>query len=587
MNHSDRSLPQLYQRLIKAAGSQSAALRRSFLLLLLAAAAQGLALACLFPLLAALFNHSAPADSLLWLAVMSALSLLTLTLRWFGQGFEYNGQMAAATHEIRMALGQQLRRMPLEHLQQQRTGEVSALLLGNVDENLNYTVAIANLIMLATVTPLVVMLTLLAIDWRLSLMLLLVFAAIAWLYRRRNPHQRAAMQALDQAQQAAHADIVDYVQGLALLRTSCCHAEKAQRLQQSLRQVEQVQTAAHRQGAASQVAIGSVVEIGLIALVMITVHQVVSGTLDLSVLAALVVIMVRFSEPMTTLLGYATIVELIATALQRIEALLAVEPLPVHQPAATPQDATIRIDNLSFQYAQGNAPALQAISLTLAANSMTALVGPSGSGKTTLSQLIMRYADPQQGSITLGGADIRHIPARTLYQQIAVVFQDVYLFDDTLFNNIRMARPDAHEDEIEDAARKAHCLDFIERLPQGWQTRMGERGGHLSGGERQRISLARALLKNAPVVILDEPTAALDTESERAVQRAIDHLVQNKTVLVIAHRLSTIAAADHIVVLEQGRVAEQGKHSDLLQKGGRYCALWQAQQAVKRWGNRA
>ncbi len=178
-------------------------------------------------------------------------------------------------------------------------------------------------------------------------------------------------------------------------------------------------------------------------------------------------------------------------------------------------------------------------------------MGASGAGKTSVTKLLMRYADPQQGQISIGGVDIRRLTPEQLNSLISVVFQDVWLFDDTLLANIRIARPQATRQEVEEAARAAQCLEFISRLPQGWLTPMGEMGGQLSGGERQRISIARALLKNAPVVILDEPTAALDIESELAVQKAIDNLVHNRTVIIIAHRLSTIAGAGNILVMER------------------------------------
>lgn len=229
------------------------------------------------------------------------------------------------------------------------------------------------------------------------------------------------------------------------------------------------------------------------------------------------------------------------------------------------------------------AASLRDFSAVLPTRGLTALVGPSGSGKTTLTRLLLRHGDPQKGRVTIGGVDVRAIPPDELNSMISVVFQDVYLFDDTVLANIHMARPDASDAEVEAAARAAHCLDFIERLPLGWHTPLGDIGGRLSGGERQRISIARALLKDAPVVILDEPTAALDTESEVAVQRAIDALVRDKTVIVIAHRLSTIVGADRILVIEDGRLVEQGRHDELLARTGRYRALWDAQLAAKNW----
>ena len=258
---------------------------------------------------------------------------------------------------------------------------------------------------------------------------------------------------------------------------------------------------------------------------------------------------------------------------ERIIEVLDAPVLPVLAPPQTPQDAGVCFEHVSFRYLGRSKNALTDISFTAPAGSLTALVGGSGCGKTTLIRLIMRYADPQQGRILIGGSDIRALTQEDLMRQISVVFQDVYLFDDTIANNIRLGKADASDAEIEAAARTARCHDFIMAMPEGYQTRVGDIGGKLSGGEKQRISIARALLKNAPIIILDEPTAALDTESEVAVQQAIDALVQDKTVIVITHRLSTISGAQQIIVLSGGQVAESGTHSELLAQNGVYRRL--------------
>ena len=268
---------------------------------------------------------------------------------------------------------------------------------------------------------------------------------------------------------------------------------------------------------------------------------------------------------------------------EQVEQLMAIPPLAVPIQPGIPQSFDIRFESVGFRYADNPEQILTNVGFTLPERSLTALVGPSGSGKTTVTRLIMRYADPQTGSVRIGGVDLRDMDPETIMRHVSVVFQDVYLFDDTILNNIRMGRAEATDAEVEDAARAAHCHEFISRLPDGYGTRVGDIGGCLSGGERQRISIARAILKNAPIVILDEPTAALDTESEVAVQRAIDALVRDRTVIVIAHRLSTIVGADLILVLDEGKVVEQGEHSELLAANGRYRAMWDAQGLAKDW----
>ncbi|MBK1688924.1 ABC transporter ATP-binding protein [Rubrivivax gelatinosus] len=571
-----------YRQLLRSAGAQAPALRASLAGLVAAAALQGLALACAYPLLQALLTRGDARAAWGWLGAMAALGLASTALRWRAQGFDYDGRMALTTHELRTRLGEQLRRMPLLQLQDRRSGEVHAMLLGNVDENLNYTLTIVNLVAVALVTPLAAALAVFAFDWRLALALLLVFPAIVPLYRWRRPAFGRGMRALGAAHARSAADTLEYMQGLPALRAACCDGERATALCAGFAELERLQTLGQRKGSKPNVLIASVVELGLLAIAAAGAAWVAAGTLDLALLAATLVLVVRFAGPLSDFVAYTAIFELIEAALERIDALMAVQPLPQQQPQRRPQGHELRLEGVGFAYPDGT-PVLRGVDVVLPERSMTAVVGPSGSGKSTLLRLLLRHADPQQGRILLGGVDLRAIPAETLNAQVSVVFQDVYLFDDTVLANIRMARPEAGDEEVRAAARAAQCLDFIERLPQGWQTRLGEIGARLSGGERQRISIARALLKDAPIVVLDEPTAALDTESELAVQRAIDHLVRERSVIVIAHRLSTIAAADRILVLDEGRLVQQGRHDELLAVPGRYRAMWQAQQQVKAW----
>lgn len=576
-------LIETWRRLARSVGAHSPALRASLLDLLAAAAAQGLAWACLPPLFTALLTRRDGAATVAWLAAMSAAMLVGIALRWRAQGFDYGGQMSACTHDLRTRLGEQLRRIPLERLQSERAGEINATLLGNVDENLQYVVTIANLMAAAIVTPVVTALALLAVDWRMALLLLLVFPLLVPLYRWRRPAHGRGFRRLALARRRTSGDILEYLQGLPVLRTAHCEGERFERLRESLQQLEQVQADDHRHGAKPNLVMASVMELAILAVACVGVGLVVAGTLAWPVLVALLVIVVRFSEPLATFVIYTQVIDLIEAALGHIDALLAIEPLPQRTPARIPTYFDVRFEQVDFGYAGGRVRALAEFDARLPARRLTALVGPSGAGKSTLARLLLRQADPQRGRVLIGGVDLREIPAEQLDTLVSVVFQDVYLFDDSILANIRMARPQASDAEVEAAARTAHCHDFVVRLPQGYHTRVGDIGGRLSGGERQRISIARAILKDAPIVILDEPTAALDTESEVAVQRTVDALVRQRTVIVIAHRLSTIAAADQILVIDGGRLVEQGQHAELLAAGGRYRAMWEAQARAKAW----
>ena len=237
--------------------------------------------------------------------------------------------------------------------------------------------------------------------------------------------------------------------------------------------------------------------------------------------------------------------------------------------------ADIQFDHVHFSY--GEKIALHDINMEIKSGQLVALVGASGSGKTTLANLLLRFYDPTRGLIKIGDVDIRDVSTRELRNQIAVVTQEIILFDDTIRRNIELGRPGATNDEIVVAAKHAHAYDFIMEKPQGFDTVIGEKGVMLSGGQRQRIAIARAVLRNAPILVLDEATSALDTESERAVQAALDELMKNRTTICIAHRLSTILHADLIIVLDQGRIVETGRHEELVKRGGVYQKLYELQ----------
>lgn len=261
---------------------------------------------------------------------------------------------------------------------------------------------------------------------------------------------------------------------------------------------------------------------------------------------------------------------------ERVFELLATEnsvPEPVHPKPLDARNADIVFENLSFNY--GDKAVLHNINLTVKSGKLVALVGASGSGKTTLANLLLRFYDPQQGAIRIGGIDIREVSTTDLRNQIAVVSQEVILFNDTIQRNIELGRPGATNEEIIAAARHAHAYDFIMEKPEGFDTVIGEKGVKLSGGQRQRVSLARAILRNAPILLLDEATSALDNEVERIVQAALDELMIGRTTLCIAHRLSTIMHADLIVVMEQGKIVETGRHEELIRSGGVYQKLYE------------
>jgi len=265
-------------------------------------------------------------------------------------------------------------------------------------------------------------------------------------------------------------------------------------------------------------------------------------------------------------------------ASEKVFALLATSssiPEPAQPKPLQAAGAEVRFEAIDFSY--GDKLVLQDINLTVKPGQLVALVGSSGSGKTTVTNLLLRFYDPQRGAIRIGGTDVREVTTYDLRRQIAVVTQETILFNQSIARNIELGRPGATQAEIVEAARHANAYDFIMKKPKGFDTVVGEKGVLISGGERQRIAIARAILKDAPILILDEATSSLDSESERAVQGALEDLMQGRTTICIAHRLSTIQKADRIVVLDGGRIVETGTHAELIQRRGIYCKLYELQ----------
>lgn len=572
-----------YHRMMTVAGSYKRQLQTALVLSVIASVIQGIIFALFFPLLTALMTQPIPAQRV-WtlLALFGSLVVVEGVMRWKELDFAWLTSTDVA-HETRLRLAEQLRRMPLQELNRRRSGDLNVVMSGNVSEIVLWIGSLATLIIQTVVVPFITVFVTLFIDWRLAVALLVTFPLAVPVYRYMRSLVKSILRDVTEADAETASRVVEYAQGLPVLRATKQVGEQSQRLQRALEQQRVVQAKGQRLVNLPLIAMATLVEVGILTVIGLGTLFILQGSLSIPALFALIVIAMRFTEPLAQLAGLASVLDLMEIGLEQIEAVMNIPPLPVQSPPAHLRQFDLTFDRVCFRYADQTEWALREVSFHLPERSLTALVGSSGSGKTTITRLISRFADVQDGAIRIGGVDIRQVEPAELMRSISVVFQDVYLFDDTILNNIRLAKPDATDAEVEAAARTANCHEFITRLPNGYDTRVGEIGGTLSGGERQRISIARAMLKDAPIVLLDEPTSALDSESEVTVQQAIDQLVADKTVIVIAHRLSTIVAADLILVLENGRFVERGTHAELLTQQGRYAAMWAVQQRSHGW----
>lgn len=558
--------------------------KRSLFFFALAYTMQGFTYLSIYGVMAALF--SSPADTRhawIWFGLMTVFVLINVFTRWFAHDFDYGDITANITHNMRVKLGKKLRTMPLEVLSSYKTGDLNASLSSNVDESVMMLGMISGMFIEIFLTPVVVVIGIFFIDWRMALLLMVIMPLAIPLYRRKRKSGAHEKTEMTQANSILESDMIEYIQGLPVLRATNQTGKNAKRLHEGIIHVRDLQRASVW-GTIVNLVMGDMLI--LFALIMIAIWGsiwVCNGTMSIAAIAALLVIVSRLMEPLSLFLAITSALDIMNAGFARVKTVMKTPPLEVASPQGKALRFEVVFNNVEFTYHGQEEKALKKCTIKIPGQAMTAVVGPSGSGKTTITRLMMRYADPQAGTIMIGGIDIRRMSQEGLLSCFSVVFQDVYLFDENIIENIRMAKADATDEEVIEAAKAAFCHEFVERLPQGYQTGVGDIGGSLSGGERQRISIARAILKDAPIVILDEPTAALDTESEVAVQKAIDTLVKDKTIIVIAHRLSTIAGADQILVIDDGALVEQGTHVSLLAQQGKYHDLWQAQGRSKKW----
>jgi len=486
------------------------------------------------------------------------------------------------TKTSRIEMGEHLRKLSMGFFSGRDAGDLSTVLLRDYSEIENFAQQILPQVATILIRFSLAIIVLSAFDVRMMLAVFIVIPLalpFALISMKRMDKEGELLQT---SQQEAAAGILEYVGGIRTLKAFHMAGEQFETLKDTLNRQRQASVNIETKAAAPVSMLGRfVLNCGIGLVMAVGALLMFKGQLPVFYYIAFLLLTLTIYDPVLSLFTFIADLTRTTRSGRRIRALFDEKPLPEPSKTEAPSGTEIVFKDVSFGY--GDKEVLHHVNLTFPEKSVTALVGPSGSGKSTITRLIARFWDTNSGEVSFGGIPVREMSSEELLKNISMVFQDVYLFQDTIEGNIRMGRSNATHEEVVEAAKKAACHDFIMSLPDGYDTMVGEGGSTLSGGEKQRISIARALLKDAPVILLDEATSSLDPENEVLIQQAISALVEDKTVVVIAHRLQSVCNADQIVVLDGGRVMEMGNHDQLLEKCGLYAKLWNEQNHAGNW----
>ncbi|MGI5127793.1 ABC transporter ATP-binding protein [Pseudonocardia sp. CA-107938] len=485
------------------------------------------------------------------------------------------------SYALHTRIGNHLAALPLGWYTAERVGQLSTLLSQGVVSIMGIAAHLIRPLVTGLLTPATIVVALVFFDWRLAVLTAITIPALVVVFRWAGRLSAIADSIQATAQAEAAGRIIEYAALQPVLRSHGASGAANRLVDAALTGKHDASAQVLRASTPGRVGFALALQTAFTLVLAAVTGLVLADWASAVTALPLLVLIVRFIEPLTETVGLASTVQRSRGALARIAAILDAEPLPEPTDPSTPAGNDIQFDRVGFGYA--DRPVLADVTARLPEGTVTALVGPSGSGKTTLTRLVARFWDTDTGAVRIGGVDVRDIATPELMSRIAIVFQDVYLFHGTIAENVRLGKPDATDAELRAAARAARLDDVLDRARHGWDTPVGEGGLLLSGGERQRVSIARALLKNAPIVLLDEATSALDPETENAVQAAITALTRDRTVLVVAHKLDTIRHADRILFLDDGHIVEDGTHEALLSAGGRYARFWTARAAAAEW----
>lgn len=578
-------------RLIEIAGTKRRLLIGAMLLAVITAIVQFVPIIAVYNILIELAEHALDPSLIdkayiwLWsyiaLGAFFAFGVLTFASLMLSHIAAFN-----ILYEIRMQLVQKMVRLPLGFFSRRASGELKKIMSDDVERIELFIAHHIPDIVTALLFPLILVSYMFAVDWRLAIVVLAVLAMAFYVMGRMYTGKkiREVSKRYVETLGRMNASIVEYIRGIQVVKTFTESTNAYRKLNDDIKEYRKFANEVNVQYQPTYVGFLTILSSALLFIIPVAVWLLVGSASYATFVPVLLMFLffgVAVFFPVLKLLWIGSFLNQNNMGVQKIDDILYMDEIEEPDIPRHPKDASVEFRNVSFAY--DTTPILKAISFISHPGTITALVGPSGAGKSTVAMLAARFWDVQSGEILIGGVPVKEIPTSVLMDNVAFVFQDNMLFFDTIEENIRMGNKTATFEEVARAACAAQCHEFIESLPNGYQTLVGKGGIYLSGGEAQRIALARAILKDSPIILLDEATAFADPENEGKILAAFSHLIKGKTVLVIAHRLSTITNADRILYVDKGVIAEQGTHEQLLALKGEYARMWETYNRAKRW----
>lgn len=571
----------IIQRLLKMSGEDSKRIKFAFFLSTFEAfSGQIPILAVLFVLIKISAHTIAVEDvQLVGFGIVLSIIIRALLKRWIDSLQSSTGYEIFAKE--RLKLGDRLKRLPMGYFSDGNIGKITAVVTSDLVFIEEHSMSVLSKIVSCYLGIAVNIILLFTFDYRIGFISLFTFILAS--FALKQVEKVIIVRAADrqESQSRLISAVLEYVKGISVIKSFNMTEERTERVYQEFKKHRDANIKFEEEFIPPSMNFDRALALGTTFTVLASAYFYFNHTMELSMLLVMIIFAFQIYLPFKMINVLSVVINIMKNALDRFDSICNIENVDKDGKDISLNKFDIEFKNVSFAYEQEKV--IQHVSFVVPEHSMTALVGKSGSGKTTIVNLIARFWDIQSGIIKIGGVDIKEMTFDSLLKNISMVFQDVYLFNDTILNNLRLAKPDATINEIMEVCKKACCHAFIMELPNGYHTVVGEGGSSLSGGEKQRISIARAILKDAPIILLDEATASLDPDNEKQIQAAISALVRNKTLVVIAHRLSTVKEADQILVLDKGQIIQQGVHQNLVDVDGQYHDFWQRRMQASSW----